>query len=164
MNKSQYWINKLELLPHPEGGYYKETYRSIINADKKCLPHIFKGRRSFSTAIYFMLEKEDISVFHKIKSDEIWHFHDGAPMVIYVIEDDGKITELNLGISDLENIFPQAVVPANRWFAAKSKGEYTLVSCTVSPGFDFNDFEMADKKYLLKKYPEHSALIDTFTY
>ncbi|MAZ93405.1 MAG: cupin domain-containing protein [Bacteroidales bacterium] len=164
MNKSKYWINKLGLLPHPEGGYYKETHRSIINADSNCLPKNFKGSRSFSTAIYFMLEKVDISVFHKIKSDEIWHFHDGDPLVIYVIENNGKITELNLGISDLENIFPQVTVPANSWFAAKSKGEYTLVSCTVSPGFDFNDFEMADKEYLLEKYPEHSTLISSFTH
>ena len=163
MRTADYWVQKLNLLPHPEGGYFRETYRSSESIAAENLPIGFVGDRNHSTAIYFLLENGQRSVFHKIKSDEIWHFYDGDPLIIYVIEENGSITELELGLTDDNDGLPQAVVPAGRWFAAESTGEYTLVGCTVSPGFDFADFEMADRSELVGDYPNLKDIIQKFT-
>lgn len=163
MKASRYWIEKLELLSHPEGGYFKEVYRSTEDIQHDTLPTRFSGNRSFSTSIYFLLNKGQKSAFHRIKSDELWHFYDGEPATIYVIDDVGKLIEHKLGLCPEENIFPQVVIPANCWFAAEPKGKYTLSGCTVSPGFDFTDFEMADSKNLIKQFPQHEKLIRKFT-
>ncbi|MDD3080071.1 MAG: cupin domain-containing protein [Paludibacter sp.] len=138
---------KLDLQPHPEGGWYKETYRS---AETLLTPE--GNERNVSTAIYFLLENEDISHFHRIKSDEIWHFHAGAAIDIFIIENN-ELKIMKLGNDLLAGEKPQIIVPANSWFAAQlhdAKG-YGLVSCTVAPGFDFNDFELATKEIFEKQ-------------
>ena len=163
MRTADYWVQKLNLLPHPEGGYFRETYRSSESIAAENLPIGFVGDRNHSTAIYFLLENGQRSVFHKIKSDEIWHFHDGDPLVIYIIEENGVLKELKLGITGDIDTFPQAVVPAGCWFAAEPIGKYTLVGCTVSPGFDFSDFEMADRSQLIGEYPNLEDIIQKFT-
>lgn len=158
---SQYWIDHLKLDAHPEGGYYKETYRSQSEVS---LPS-FSGARNISTGIYFLLSQGNFSAFHRIKSDEMWHFYAGDPLSIFVIYPTGELNEIRLGL-DLENgEVPQAVVPANCWFASRvhGQGDYTLVGCTVAPGFDFEDFEMADQQELVESYPDHIALITTLT-
>ncbi len=161
MRSSKYWIDKLELTAHPEGGYFKEVYRSDESANT--LPDRFLGERSFSTAIYFLLEKGQKSVFHRIKSDELWHFYDGEPVVIYIIDPLGILSVLKLGLDLDDGYLPQLVVPKNCWFAVEPEGEYTLSGCTVAPGFNFEDFEMADQKSLLQNYPHHSDIIKKFT-
>ena len=163
MKDSAYWINSLGLLPHPEGGFYKETYRSNEEITNNALPDRFSGNRSFATAIYFLLEEGNFSAFHKIKSDEIWHFYDGSPVLIHTIDNDGTLITYKLGNSPIDGVFPQITIPANTWFASESTGNFSLVGCTVSPGFDFNDFEMANRKMLVNLFEKHRAIIEKFT-
>ncbi len=151
-----YWIIKLSLSAHPEGGWFKENYRSNELILKEALPERFPGNRNFSTAIYYLLEKGDFSAFHRIKSDELWHFYDGDSLEIIEINPNGKITSHLLGLENL----PQIIIRANSWFAARPLGAYTLAGCTVSPGFNFEDFEMADKKELLKTFPQHTEILE----
>jgi predicted cupin superfamily sugar epimerase len=164
MRPAEYWINQLQLLPHPEGGFYKETYRSKENIKLSGMPSRFTAPRSFSTAIYFLLRSQDKSLFHRIKSDELWHFHSGSVLHIYVLNNTG-IDILKLG-NDLENGQSlQVTIPANCWFGARvsSPDTYVLSSCTVAPGFDFNDFELADRKTLLKEFSELRDIITDLT-
>jgi uncharacterized protein len=160
---TQQLIQQYNLQPHPEGGWYKENYKSkeIISADK--LPERFGGARAFSTAIYFLLEQGNFSAFHRIKSDECWHFYAGGPLDIFVLKQDGNLDIISLG-SDIANgqLF-QYVVPANCWFASRpaAKSKFSFVGCTVAPGFDFADFEMADAASLVKVFPQHETIIKT---
>ncbi len=163
MRSAQHWIKHLNLITHPEGGYYKEVYKSDEGVTKESLPDRFPGDRAFSTSIYFLLEKGDFSAFHRIKSDEVWHFYDGDPVSIYVIHNNGKLTTHRLGLLPENGILPQVMIPANNWFASESAGTFSLVGCTVSPGFDFIDFEMGNRDGLIKKYAKHSEIIEQFT-
>jgi predicted cupin superfamily sugar epimerase len=142
--------NLLNLESHPEGGYYKETYRDdstviLDNGDAK----------SAGTAICYMLTGNDKSHFHRVKSDEIWFFHQGEPLEIYIIDSEGELQVELLGNCLSEGERPQVRVKRNMWFAAKIKENkgFSLVSCTVSPGFEFKDFELAKKQDLLSQYP-----------
>lgn len=154
-------ISHYKLQPHPEGGWYKETYKSNEQIASNALPQRFSGQRAFSTAIYFLLEEGSFSAFHRIKSDECWHFYAGQPLEVYVIAYTGELTVISLG-NDIENgqLF-QYVVPANCWFASRpaAKSQFCFVGCTVSPGFDFADFELATVKNLAEQYPQHTAII-----
>lgn len=161
MLTAQQLITKYRLKPHPEGGHFLETYRSseLLTTDK--LPPRFTGQRCFSTAIYFLLEAEQFSAFHRIKADELWHFYAGAGLHIYVLHPDGKGEILKLG-NDIDNGYSfQLVVPAGAWFASKpaAQGAFSFVGCTVAPGFDFADFELAEKERLLRDYPQHQEWI-----
>ncbi|MAE08183.1 MAG: hypothetical protein CL661_05420 [Bacteroidetes bacterium] len=163
MRNAQYWIKNLDLIPHKEGGYFREVYRSHEQILKCSLPDRFTDNKVFSTSIYFMLEKSDFSAFHKIKSDEIWHYYDGDPITIYVIDNNGKLNTYQLGLSPENNIMPQITIYANQWFAAETMGDFSLVGCTVSPGFDFHDFEIAERNELIGLYKEHRKIIEQFT-
>ena len=152
-------ISKLEMLPHPEGGYYKETYRSeeqTINKEG--------NKRNTSTAIYFLLENNNISHFHRIKSDELWFFHQGNAIEIVSIQND-ELVSITLGNDIDKGEVPQAVIPANVWFASSVKdgSGFGLVSCTVAPGFDFADFKMAKQDELLQEYPMFESVIKKYT-
>ncbi|MCC5906360.1 MAG: cupin domain-containing protein [Balneolaceae bacterium] len=156
-------IKSLNLKPHPEGGYFSETYRS--NGTIKQKSGEFPDGRNFSTAIYFLLGSEDISMFHRIKSDEVWHHYEGSSLTIHVIHQDGSCQKFRLG-KDYENSQqPQHVIPAGAWFGVTvdQSDSFALCGCTVSPGFDFQDFEMADRSSLLEKFPEHEAIINQLT-
>lgn len=162
ISEAKYWIEKLALQPHPEGGYYKETYRSedttVVGEEQR--------QRSYSTAIYFLLLEDKFSAFHRIQSDELWHFYAGSPIHIYVIDPQGNLQMICLGNNiDAGKQF-QVVVPARCWFAARmaQPHSYALVGCTVAPGFDFQDFEMAERKNLISQYPQHKQIITTLTY
>jgi predicted cupin superfamily sugar epimerase len=160
MMNIDYWINQLNLLPHPEGGYYKEMYRSSELVASSALPDRFEGDRYFSTAIYFLLRSEDRSVFHRIKSDEVWHFYQGSTLLIYVLEQNElKIYRLGSDLEKGESL--QVVIPANCWFGAdvEKQNSFALCGCTVAPGFDFRDFEMARQEELLAAYPKQSEII-----
>ena len=155
-------INWYKLTPHPEGGYYIQTYKSEEFIAAKSLPDRFNGDRHFSTAIYFLLQGDQFSAFHQIKSDELWHFYAGTGLHIYVIHPDGRGELLKL-CTDIENGFSfQQVVPAGCWFASKpvSDDSFSFVGCTVSPGFDFEDFRLADNDFLLRHFPQHKSWID----
>jgi len=158
---AEYIIKHLQLQPHPEGGFFKETYRSTGIISSKCLPQEFNGNRSYSTAIYFLLRQGDYSAFHRIASDECWHFYEGGTLLIHVISEEGNYSCIRLGREIHEEEIFQFVVPANSWFASEpAEGvDFSLVGCTVSPGFDFADFEMANAENLSKQYPEHQSLI-----
>ena len=154
-------IKQFNLQRHPEGGWYNQTYKSNEFIPGDALPERFKGDRSFSTAIYFLLEQGDFSAFHRIKSDECWHFYSGEPLHIYIIDQSGELNIIMLG-NDLENgLAFQYVVPANCWFASRPApgSHYCFVGCTVAPGFEFDDFEMANGEELSLLYPNHSSII-----
>jgi len=152
-------ITQYQLLPHPEGGYYKETYRSAENILHTELAQRFSGPRSFSTAIYFLLLKDLFSAFHGIKSDECWHFYEGASLHVHVLHLNGNYELIRLGRNSAKGEVYQAIVPAGAWFASESIGEYSFVGCTVAPGFDFADFELATAASLKADYPDHEMLI-----
>ncbi|NCI46526.1 cupin domain-containing protein [Sediminibacterium soli] len=154
-------IRQLQLQPHPEGGYYRETYRAAETMAAASLPGRFTGDRVFSTAIYFLLEKGNFSAFHRIQSDECWHFYAGDPLQVHVIYPDGRYGLIRLGNDPVNGCSFQAVVPAGCWFASETAlgGSYSLVGCTVAPGFDFADFELAKQAELLSAYPSHATVI-----
>lgn len=162
---AQFWIKHLKLAQHPEGGYYREVYRSDEIVNKKGLPNRYSSFRSFSTSIYFLLESNRFSAFHRIKSDETWHFYEGSPLLLYIILTNGKLITVRLGQNPENKELFQFTVPKGSWFAAhpNSPDSFSLLGCTVAPGFDFDDFEMGEKTYLLKKFPSCSELINRFT-
>jgi uncharacterized protein len=162
---AQYWIKHLGLSPHPEGGYYRATYKSDLTIVRSALPSSYRGDRSASTAIYFLLDGEDFSAFHRIASDEVWHFYTGSSLVVYVIDPAGDYSELHLGGGSDEGEVFQAVVKAGCWFASRVKDAagFALVGCTVAPGFDFADFELAVRSELVAAYPQHGKLIEGLT-
>jgi predicted cupin superfamily sugar epimerase len=159
------WIERLGLVPHPEGGYYRQTYRSRETIARAHLPPRFTGDRAFATAIYYLLEGEDFSAFHRIRQDEGWHFYDGSPLTVHVLETDGSYAPIRLGRDLRAGQVPQAVVPAGALFAASvdNPRSCALVGCTVAPGFDFADFEMPTRQELLARYPQHRGLIERLT-
>lgn len=152
-------IEKLHLKPHPEGGFYSETYRSAettLNSDG--------NKRSVCTAIYYLLENDDKSHFHRIKSDELWFFHQGEALEIVMLEN-GEAKTILLGNKIDNGEISQVIIPAITWFAAKIKSGkgYSLVSCTVAPGFDFADFELAKREDLMQQYHQLKEMIEEFT-
>jgi uncharacterized protein len=164
MKPASYWIEQLLLLPHPEGGFYKETYRSSETIAGQHLPSRYGHDRSLSTSIYFLLRSEDRSVFHRLTSDEIWHFYAGTAATIYFIDDSG-VSEHLVGDRIEKGEFFQVIIPAGTWFSAevKTPDSYCLVGCTVAPGFDFSDFEMGRYAELINHFPDQELLIKRFT-
>lgn len=162
---AQYWIDHLQLSPHPEGGYYRVTYEADLTIPQAALPYRFHGDRLASTAIYFLLEGTDFSAFHRIASDELWHFYAGSALTIYGIDPAGKESEFHLGNRPESGEVFQAVVKAGYWFASRMRDAKTfaLVGCTVAPGFDFADFELAKRSQLTGAFPKHQKLIEELT-
>lgn len=158
-----FWIETLALAHHPEGGWFRETYCSAESIPAAALPERFHGPRTFCTAIYFLLERGDFSALHRIKSDEIWHFYAGEPLTVQVITPAGEQYHILLGRDPAQGHCLQAVVPAGCWFGAETAGAFSLVGCTVAPGFSFSDFEMAERAALIKHFPQHGSLIDRLT-
>lgn len=130
-------IRTLELKPHPEGGYYRETFRD-------CVPG---GARARSTAIYFLLEAGQISRWHRVDAAEVWHWYAGAPLLLSIVPASGRRSTVRLGPDILAGESPQAVVAAHNWQQARSLGLFSLVGCTVAPGFEFAGFEMAPPEF-----------------
>ncbi|MFD2720856.1 cupin domain-containing protein [Hymenobacter monticola] len=160
MTTAQDLVDHLQLQPHPEGGYYRETYRAALEiaADSGAL-------RNVSTAIYYLLENDNRSHFHRIQSDELWFFHQGQPLEVLLLQN-GELTILTLGHDVTQGELLQAVVPAHTWFGARVQGGtgFALVSCTVAPGFDFADFELADRARLTEEFPEYAPVIEQMTH
>ncbi|HEY0611769.1 MAG TPA: cupin domain-containing protein [Chitinophaga sp.] len=165
LKTADYWREQLQLTTHVEGGSFRETYRSGWILHKSTLPPGMKGNRHASTCIYFLLEYGDFSAFHRIAADEIWHFYDGEPLSIYEIDDAGHLHIHKLGRNLHLGEQLQVVITAGNWFAARVDvpGGFTLAGCTVAPGFDFEDFELAQREKLRALYPQHKELIATLT-
>jgi predicted cupin superfamily sugar epimerase len=153
-----------DLRPHPEGGYFRETYRSDEWISGNCLPPRYGGDRSYSTAIYYLLPSGTISRLHRIASDEVWHFYLGGPLTIVELKP-GESSQVVLGPEVAHAQRLQHVVKAGTWFGAypDSNSEYSFVGCTVAPGFDFSDFQMARPQQLLEEYPREKETIVKLT-
>ncbi|WP_430813591.1 cupin domain-containing protein [Carboxylicivirga sp. RSCT41] len=166
MNKVDAIIKALDLSPHPEGGYFKETYRSVGEIQEDSLNDEYKGNRNYSTCIYFLLTSGNFSAFHRIKQDEIWHFYDGSPIKLHVITPEGYYSHHMIGRHISEGEIPQFVVTGGCWFAAEvvDKDAWSLVGCTVSPGFSFDDFDLRPRKELVALYPELEDVITKLTH
>ncbi len=163
-------VAKLALLPHPEGGFFRETYRAPLSLPQAALTAQHLGDRSASTAIYFLVPRGSFSALHRIASDEVWHFYAGAPLEVVAIHADGTEERTVLGSDLAAGEVPQHVVRAGAWFGSRVletadpvRGEWALVGCTVAPGFDFADFELAEREVLARDFPQHRALIETLT-
>lgn len=168
MNKlysAQHWKDKLGLESHVEGGAFKEIYRSQMVLPQTVLTDVHTGNRNASTSIYFLLEYGEFSALHKIASDELWHHYDGSVLCIYEIQPDGKLIRHLLGKDIDKGEYPQILIPAGSWFGSRVEepGGYTLCGCTVAPGFDFADFELANKDELTALYPHHKELVEALT-
>lgn len=149
-------VEKLELLPHPEGGFYKETYRSNETTNE--------GSRNLMTSIYFLLTSENCSRFHRIKSDEHWYYHAGSPLVVHMLNEKGYQHQV-IGNDFNKNILPYFMVPKDTIFGSSvlEDNSYSLVSCAVAPGFDFQDFELFERDVLLNSYPDFPEIITKLT-
>ena len=159
-------IARLDLTRHPEGGWYRETYRSSEQIPAKALPERFSGSRALCTAIYFLLERGDFSALHQIKSDELWHYHAGSSLLIHIFTPDGDYRVERLGADLAAGDRFQVMVSAGSWFGAEpavGEANFALVGCTVAPGFDFRDFVLADREHLCAAYPRHAPLIRRLT-
>lgn len=157
-------VASLEMQSHPEGGFYKETYRSSGVIPKEVLGDNFSGDRNYATAIYFLITANNFSAFHRIQQDEIWHFYEGDPLSVHIIID-GKYKKFDVGVDFGKGQLPQLVVPAGCWFASSVQqgGDYSLVGCTVAPGFDFEDFELGGKESLSRMFPDCQSVINKYT-
>lgn len=153
-----YWVTQLQLEPHPEGGFFKQTYKSEEEVPGK-------GRMLY-TSIYFLLQAGNVSHFHRLKSDELWYFHAGQSLSVHMIHENGEYEEIRLGLNVEQGEVPQLAVPKNTIFGSSvsEKGTYALVGCMVSPGFEFQDFELFTQKELLQDYPQHEAIIKKLAY
>ena len=160
-----YWIDKLQLTPHVEGGAFREVYRSELVLPRSALPLFFQGNRNVATSIYFLLSQGQFSAFHRIASDEQWHFYCGDALLIYEITHGGRMIEHRLGQDPSKGEVFQTVVKAGSWFASvpAPDSEYSLVGCTVAPGFDFADFELAGREALVSQYATHGDIIRRLT-
>jgi hypothetical protein len=162
--KARYLIENLELEPHKEGGYFKEIYRSDEILTPECLPERYTESRNLYTNIYFLLQEYDFSAFHKLQSDELWHFCEGDPINIYVLTHEGLQT-ITLGSEVAKGQFHQYLIKRGHWFAAEltRKDGYCLAGCTASPGFEYDDLELANRKDLINEFPKYAQIINDFT-
>lgn len=156
-------IERLQLQPHREGGYFRETYRSDILLSARNLPETFGGRRTLATSIIFFLPQGAFSIFHRLKQDEIWNFHAGSPISIHAIAPNGTYKYIELGDGIKDKGVPQVIIPAGTFFAAEATQGYGLLGCIAAPGFDYADLDMPASSQLIKLFPQHETLIKKFT-
>lgn len=166
MHDAGYWIRHLGMEKHPEGGYFRETYRSSETIAADPLPRRFGSSRSFSSAIFFLLGADDFSAFHRLRADETWHFYYGGTLAIHMLREDGSpYVRSLLGPEPERGHAFQLTIPHGCWFAAEPipGAAFSLVGCTVAPGFDFEDFELGERADLVERFPAHRALIERMT-
>jgi predicted cupin superfamily sugar epimerase len=158
-------VERFELVPHPEGGYFREVYRSATRLEHPGIPAGVPAERTAGTLIYFLLSGKDFSAFHRVRfSDEIWHLYAGGPLELHLIDADGRLERRELTSNVLEGE-PTAMVPAGTWQSARlaEGASFALGGCSVAPGFDYEDFEMPTAGELIKRYPRHEATIRSLT-
>ncbi|MFB6345660.1 MAG: cupin domain-containing protein [bacterium] len=155
-------IDRLDLEPHPEGGYYRRTYESSTTLRHSEGETPTESRRRAVSAILYLLPADDVSRFHRLHGDEIWCYHWGSSLRLHLLDDDSYETRtLGPNLESGEN--PQVTVPGGTWFGATVEDNYTLVTCTVIPEFRFEDYELADREELLEIYPDQSEIIHRLT-
>ncbi len=159
---SKFLIEKLDLRAHPEGGYFRETFRSEEGIEQTALPERFDGDRNFAASIYFLLESGQKSRLHVLKQDEVWYYHAGCPTKIFIFTKDGEFVEETLGDFASENPRFQVVVPVGAAFGAypTEPDTYSLCGCATAPAFDFADFKFADAEELLARFPDRAEIIN----
>jgi len=162
---AKHWIEKLHLIPHPEGGYFREIYRAEGIIPKEALPIRYNGGRSYSTTIYYLLESGDFSSLHRLKSDEQWFHIDGSALTIHSIDPKGNYTRHRIGKNLDHGELPHAVISHGYWFGGTvdEHNSFSLVGCFVAPGFYFDDFELATRESLIQQFPQHQLLIEKLT-
>lgn len=162
---SKKYIQQLGLLPHPEGGFFKEIYRADGIISQPNLPMRYSGGRAYSTSIYYLLESNDFSSLHRLDSDEQWFHIDGSALTIHSIAPDGTYVRQRIGKDLEQGESPFAVVPHGCWFGGTvdAPQSFSLVGCVVAPGFDFEDFELADRELLTTRFPHQKDLIRRLT-
>jgi uncharacterized protein len=162
---AEYYIRELKLIGHPEGGYFNEVYRADEIIPGSALSGLYPGARTYSTAIYFLLKSGEPSRFHRLRSDEIWHFYTGSPLTIHQIDAGGRYSKVLLGGNIATGASFQAVIRKNTWFAASVNQEdsFSLIGCTVAPGFDYSDFELGERETLLNLFPQYEDVIRLYT-
>jgi uncharacterized protein len=151
MKNAEYYIESLNMTSHVEGGYFKESFLSNdeVRKDKKLW-----------SSIYFLLKTGEVSNFHRLKSDELWYYHDGEALTIYMISPEGELIAKQLGINIENGEVPQVLVPKGYIFgSAMNNDGFALVGCMVAPAFEFDDFELFEREELLNLYPEHEETI-----
>jgi len=166
MNKDAiFLIEKLKLTAHPEGGFFSEVHRSGEIIRHEHLPARYKSDKVFSTSIYYLLEGNNVSHFHRLMSDEIWHFYCGSTLIIHSLNNNSGYQQTKIGSVFSDNINPQFTIQKGLWFAAEieDKNSYALIGCTVAPGFEYTDFELANKELLLEQFPSYKEIINRLT-
>jgi hypothetical protein len=160
---ADFWIRTLGLEPHPEGGAFRETWRAPEAAGG--LPRRFEGPRALGTAILYLLRAGERSRLHRLRADEVWHFHEGGPLHLHLFAPDGGYRSLTLGRDVARGEALQCVVPHGHWFGAEpaAQTEFALVGCTCAPGFEFRDLELGSRDELLARFPEQRALVERLT-
>ena len=158
------WIERLRLQPHPEGGHFRETYRSTEQLELPGAP-ASESCRALATAIYFLLAGADFSALHRLRSDELWHFHAGTAVLLSAIDEAGKLRSFTLGNDVARGETPQIRIRGGWWYGARLEDQesYALVSCTVSPGFEYQDWELGRREELQAAFPQHARLIEELT-
>ena len=165
MYTADYFVKNLNMIAYPEGGFYKEIYSSEENITSKELRVNFEGSRILWTSIYFLLRDGEVSNFHRLKSDEMWYYHSGSPLTIYMISPEGEFITEQLGLNIENGEKPQVLVPKDYIFGSAMNNEgYALVGCMVSPGFEFRDFELFKRSFLLEKYHQYEEIILKLTH
>jgi predicted cupin superfamily sugar epimerase len=161
---AQYWAQKLDLKPHPEGGWYKEVFRDGLRVRPQDGLQTMTAY-SAATGIYFLMDSTHFSAFHRIGFSEGWHFYDGTGICIYILHADGSLQTVTMGRDVEKGEVLQYWIPPKTWFASRVEkaGGYALCGCTVAPGFEFTDFELAQKEQLLVQFPQHHVLIEQLT-
>jgi predicted cupin superfamily sugar epimerase len=160
MYTADYFVKSLDMIAHPEGGFYKEIYTSQENITSNELKVDFEGTRILWTSIYFLLRDGEVSNFHRLKSDEMWYYHSGSPLTIYMISPEGELITQQLGLDVTKGEKPQVLVPKDYIFgSAMNEVGFALVGCMVSPGFEFRDFELFERETLLARYPQYEYTI-----
>ncbi|WP_028115722.1 cupin domain-containing protein [Ferrimonas senticii] len=151
MHNADYFINHLQLEQHVEGGYYRSSFRSQDG---------FDDRRQLWTSIYFLLRTGEVSNFHRLTADEMWYFHAGQSLTIYMIDPQGQLITAQLGLDIANGEQPQVLVPKGYIFgSAMNNDGFSLVGCMVAPGFTFDDFELFSQETLLAQYPQHDDVV-----
>jgi predicted cupin superfamily sugar epimerase len=165
MEQIESLIALLSLEPHPEGGFFRESYRSSETIRGEFLPERYVGSRPFSTAIYYLITKDSFSAIHRLNSDEIIHFYLGDPVELLALKADGSGEVFTLGHNLPKGMRVQLVVEKGTWFGMRvaNGGEYALLGTTVAPGFEYSDFELGERDTLVSLYPSYEDMIKCLT-
>ncbi len=164
MKSAQYWIEHLQMIPHPEGGYYLRPHISTESFIRKDIPGVYTSERKLWTSEYMLIEAMQKQSFHRVRSDEMWYYHAGAPLKVHVIDQDGHYQQAVLGLDISENQRPQYHIPKNSIVALEGDLDlYSLIGVMISPGFDMDDFTLFSRDELVARHPQHKELIEQFT-